>query len=354
MNTLAENILYIYLIVFISMLGFDIICILYRKMNDSKMKRLEIKVKNWIENEGESISNAHCKLLVRKLKRISYFIAFTHVIEQMNEKEQKKYLLQIKEVFFRIYSHYQSEEIIRLTYFVYFLSKYPYIYQEWDDNAITQFLIKCTTSPSVYLRENALNALYRTGKVSYIRESLHHMNYFNVAHHHKLLTDGLLKFTGDVDELTSMLISELESYNENYKVAAINYFSYKKVNCSKHILRILNDEKEPKEVRIACIRYFAAIPYNPAVSILYDFLKDDKKNWEYAAIASSTLKKYPKKETVKHLIKAIQSHNWYVRNNAAASLIDITEEDMLALIREKLDDKYAQEAIAYRLYLKGE
>lgn len=354
MNSLAETVLYVYLIVFLSMLVFDIVTIFYRKVNEAHLLRLELAFEEAIADDvGKEISLKHKKMLTRKLKKIGCFIAFTRVLERMDEDKRKAYLTGIKEVFLQVYTHYRSKEIIRETYFIHFLAQYPYILDD-KMRPLIAYVINCTKSSSIYLRENALNVLYNVGNVMYIKEAFYYMNYFNVIHHHKLITDGLLRFKGDEDKLVKMLIEEFESYTENYKVACINYFAYKRIDCREEVYRILTTSSEEKEVRLACIRYFASMPYEQVLSVLEVLLEDDKQNWEYSAVAAFTLRKYPGKKSVNLLLTAIQSHNWYVRNNAASSLIHLTKKEKHKELFENIDDKYAKEALNYQLHLKGE
>lgn len=352
MNSLAENILYIYLFVFLSVLGFDVACIFIRKINNKRLKNLEKKIKVFfIKNQKQIQSIKIQKKLIHKIKNINYFIAFSNVIDKMTEKSKHDCLNCLKYTFLNILPHYQKEETIRQTYFVHFLAENPYIYND-NQNNIVNYLIKCTTAPSIYLRENALNALYKIGKVEYIKEALSKMNYLNIYHHHKLITDGLLTFQGNVKSLAKALTEDFKNYKEDYQVACINYFSYKKIDCKEYLYQVLIDELESKEVRLACIRYFKNNKYEKVVPVLYHFLKNDKLNWEYAAIAASTLSNYENTETTKQLIKALTSYNWYVRNNAAMSLSVSSNNDILKLIQDNIKDKYAREALIYQMKLQ--
>lgn len=353
MNSLAENILYIYLIVFNSMLIFDLVSIVYRKISDKNMVEMTKSIEKEIRSEDlNSPSKLHIKKLSKNLKKIGYFIAFTRVIDNMDERHRKIYLTNIKMIFVKILPHFQKEEVIRQTYFINFLAQHPYIYEMKMEQLVT-YMIQCTTKDSVYLRENALSALYMTGNPNYIKEAFYQMNYLNIKHHHKLITDGLMKFRGDTEKLADMLMQELGNYGENYKVACINYFGYKKIDCTEYLYKVLTSKIEYKEVKIACIRYFSHVLYEPVVDTLYELIKDDNNNWEYSAVAATTLKKYPNRETTSALKDAIRSHNWYVRNNAAASLIELTKKDKIKELITSVDDKYAKEALSYQLHLLG-
>lgn len=354
MNAIAENILYIYLIVFTSVLIFDIVSVFYKRASERRLERTEFLIEEIISDEDPAnVSESHKKALKIYLKKINYFIAFSHVVDNMEEHKREMYLSSIRDIFNQIYEHYSKQEIVRQTYFVHFLAQYPFIYERGMKQLIT-YIINCTTSESVYLRENALNTLYRIGDESYLKEAFYYMNYLGIAHHHKLITDGLLRYNGDSSKLIGMLLEEMDSYNENYKVACISYFAYKKVDCTERMYEMLTDSDESKEARIACIRYFANVNYEPVVEVLRVLLEDDKNNWEYSAVVASTLGKYPSKKTTEWLMNAVQSHNWYVRNNAASSLIQMTKKANYSDLIDRIDDKYAKEAIEYQLHLREE
>ena len=335
-----------------SVLIFDVVCIFYRKASDLKMKKIEEKIFMLIKQSSDHIDDKHLRKLSRILKKTSYFISFVHVIQELDEEERINYLSSIKSIFLSLTPYYEKREVIFQTFYVHFLRSYPFIYSE-NNNVIVKYLKDSTLSSSVYLRENALIALYKTGQVEYLKDVFFNMNYRNVNHHHKLITDGLLMFNGDVNCLSSMLISEFNNYNENFKIACINYFNYKRVACEEDIYKFLSSNNESKEVRIACIRYFSNIPYEKVIPLLYDFVMDDKDNWEYATVAAYALSSYKSPDTREVLVKALHSHNWYVRNNAASSLIKISRKDYIKKITNSLDDKYAKDAVNYQLHILG-
>lgn len=351
MNTLAENVLYIYLIVFVSILFFDVVCIFYRKANDKRMRKLEKKFKKLIDKEDVSnVCDKHKNKLRRKLKRTSNLISFTNVVEKMDEKDREEYLSSLKVVFLSLVPYYEKRDVVLQTYFVNFLMENSYIYSD-NNNIIIKYLKDCCLTPLIYLRENALNAFYNISNITYLKEIFYNMNYMNIRHNSKLITDGLMKFSGDTKDLSSMLLGEFVNYNENFKVACINYFSYKKVKCEEEIYNLLANKNENQEVRIACIRYFGSVSYKKVVPLLYDFLNDSVE--EYAVVSAHTLSNYKGADTTEALINALKSHNWYVRNNAAESLIKVIRIDYIKRIIDKLDDKYAKEALKYQLHLSG-
>ena len=93
MNSIAENTLYIYLIVFLSMLVFDLVSILYRKVSNKNIKFLVKKLEDQIGSKKlADISSKDMKKLAKNLKKIGYFIAFTNVVDNMPDENEKNIL----------------------------------------------------------------------------------------------------------------------------------------------------------------------------------------------------------------------------------------------------------------------
>jgi len=193
-----------------------------------------------------------------------------------------------------------------------------------------------------------LKALYKLGQENYLKEALRQMNYLNLVHPTKLLTDGFISYRGNVDSFIEMLKQNIFSYGENYKIACIEYFSYHKIDFKNGIFKLLSSKEETKEVKLACLRYFANSIYEPVTEALYALLKHDISNFEYAAVAANVLKSYPSKETFIHLSEALRSPNWFVRNNAARSLVSFASKKELEQLK-RIDDIYGREAVLYQI-----
>jgi len=352
MNLGASCILVIYFILLILVFIFNIGCVFYHFFNERAMKRLESRIGQLIGDEdSKRVSVGHINLMIKLLVKANYFIAFTRIIEKMKMSKALEYLRSSRRVFIKILPYYQGEGVVKQSYFVYFLSLYPCIYND-GNNEIIKYLINCTVSESIYLRENALNAIYAIGDEKYLKEAFALMNNSDIKHNHKLITNGLLKYRGDISLLVDMLIDCIKDYNENYKVACINYFSYRKIDCKESIYKILVSDDEPKEARIAAIRYFSNVIYDDVVSVFYKFIENSEDVWEYAAISAVALKNYKKKDVLNYLTEALRSSNWYVRNNAAASVVYISNRDKLKLDFSKINDKYAEEALRYQMAIQ--
>lgn len=337
-----------FLLIFTFFLLFHFLSFCYFGYRSLKRKVQQSILKRFMKKEGILyVSDYHEKFLLRKLKRCDYFINFLEVTEESEQGKRENYLRNLKDVFVSLIPRYQKKKMGFQIYFMSFLAKYPMIYES-DWNSIIKYIIDSCASKSIYLRENALKALYKLGQENYLKEALRQMNYLNLAHPTKLLSDGFLSYQGNIDSFIAMLKENIFTYNENYKIACIEYFSYHKVDFKNGIFKLLSSAEESKEVKLSCIRYFANAIYEPVTKILYLLLKEDTTNFEYAAVAANVLKSYPSKETFHHLSEALRSPNWFVRNNAAKSLVSFASTSELEKLK-RIDDTYGREAILYQI-----
>lgn len=98
------------------------------------------------------------------------------------------------------------------------------------------------------------------------------------------------------------------------------------------------------------MRYFAKYHDDEVYPVLLDMAgKYDGGHWEYAAIACTALAGYPGEKTVETLKNALHVPNWYVRYNAAESLVRLGVKyfDLIDVIDGK--DRYAREILQFQL-----
>ena len=209
-------------------------------------------------------------------------------------------------------------------------------------------LLELVKEQNLYCRENALQALYSIGDADSVINALKILDKTGSFHHGKMITDGLLCFSGSVDELDGKLWEDFVEFSAVLKQAFLDYFRFSSGNHCEKMLQIMIDNRENQELRFSAIRYFAKYRYEPALKHLYAFAKEDSPVWEYRAIAAFTLGNYPADETERLLKKLLCDRNWYVRYNAADSLerLGIRYEEMIDIFEGR--DRYAAEMLRYR------
>lgn len=244
--------------------------------------------------------------------------------------------------------NYLKKDKMQMAYFAVFLQKFRR--RSKYDDVLLDCLLKYAAQKNMYCRINALDALYAFGNAKYVEKAVEIQDGMDAFLHEKVLTEGLLSFSGNHEELIKAFIGRFEEFTVKTKHAILNYIRFKSGGYKEFMYQILIDEKEDRELRLSAIRYFGRYPWNRARSMLINFAMDkDRLRWEYAAVAAAALKDYEGEDVISALKSALYSSNWYVRYNAAVSL------EASGLSYSKLidvmagNDRYAREMMEYRL-----
>lgn len=349
----VEILIYCYLAICLSMIVFNCIAMLVFRRKDYEMEHGSRKLEDTIWEQiaqlrnGQEIEEAHTRYLSRKLKHLRNLMildeAMSRILEQ-NREAAEEYLYQIRGIFEGLAVEYMKKERMKTAYFAYLLSRY---YSDRESILIRDIMLQLMHEESLYCRENALKYIYRRGEVATVTEALRIINENNFFHHTKLLTDGLLTFTGDHEELIRKFWSELDMFQESLQIAVLNYIRFCSGNYCKSMYDVMVDENRPKEVRYAAIRYLGKYYYLPAKSRLIAYAVSVQPEWEYAAISAGSLAIYPGEDTIAALKTALKSQNWYTRTNAAKSLseLDVSYVEMIDIWNGS--DRYAREMAQY-------
>ena len=350
----VELLIYIYLFVCIAMIFFNIVCVFVFQHNDKQLDRHSVlfteKVRRQIEKEEER--EAHLQYLTKKLRRIGNLMAFDKTLEQMYAQDPagtQAYIESIYPAFVSLAQEYRKRSKLQAAYFPYLIKKYG-IFRGQTIRVISDTLLEMVRDPNLYCRENALQALYAIGNAETVVEALEILDAGPHYHHAKLITDGLMGFSGDTAHLGELLWLHLSKLSAEMRVAILNYFRFSSGDYCPQMLRLMTDNGQDNEVRYCCIRYFGKYRYDPAYPYLLDFLENEREeNWEYAAIAATALSSYPSERSVEILKEKLSSVNWYVRFNAAQSLAALGVGYMQLVDVFEGSDRYADEMIRYRL-----
>ncbi len=353
-----ETMLYIYLFVCAGMIVFNIITAVVLKHSDKKTTRISKKLLYEVNVQIDNIENgkepdrSHKKYLYKKLKHISNMIAFDKMLENeyiANPEVIREYLYHLDSVFIALTNNYCTGNIIEAAYFPYIIKKYRLIaYRPFP--SIVGMLFDMLEKPSIYCRENVLQALYTTGDADCVIKAIKIIDRSTLFFHDKLLADGLLNFSGNLTELNNMLTEQFDSFSLKTKVALLNYLRFSTDKYKKFVFNLLCDDDNDSEIHYACIRYLGKYPFDKAYEKLCEFARESSDNdWEYAAISSSALSSYPGEKTVEILKNNLYSDNWYIRYNSAGSLksLGLTYTNLADVIDG--NDRYAAEILRYRL-----
>lgn len=350
----VEILIYAYLAVCASMIAFNIACIIVFRRRDRKINSCKInfaeEIRRCIENNG--VDERHRKFLTKKLRRINNLMAFDKTLEELfpeNPDEIKRYIDALSPVFVYLSLEYLKKNKLQAAYFPYIIRKYR-ICSGQNISIITDTMLALVREPSLYCRQNAMQALNIIGDAASVVKALHMIDECGYYHHSKLISDGLLEFSGNSKRLSDMLWQEFPEFSEKMQLALLDYFRFSSDEHRERILQLLISESPTDEVAYSCIRYFGKYHYEPAYPYLLDFAEDaDETHWEYTAITATALASYPCEKTEEVLKSLLHSRNWHVRYNASQSLDKLGYEytDLIDIFEG--EDRYAGEIMRYRL-----
>ncbi|MBQ3022980.1 MAG: hypothetical protein IJD91_06675 [Clostridia bacterium] len=353
-----EIMIYAYIAICVSMILYNIIYIFILKHREralvSNSKKLKTILNEQIDilKKGEEISEKHKKFLCRELDKTSGITAFDKALEEVFEKEPEfteKYLVYTFSVFETLTHRYISKDTLKIAYFPYILYKYN-ILKHYESERLINTLLDLLRSVNVYCRENTLKALYGMQNPDVVRRALKVIDTNLSFHHPKLISDGLMFYKGDKEELKKTLLTFFKGYSMQMRVNILNYFRFAGIRSDSEMLEILKNEKENSEIRFSAIRYFEKFPSKDAEPVICNLAENlENRTWEYQAIATSALKSYPGDMTFRILVKNLSSSNWHIRQNSAISCekLGYTYQDLINVFDG--NDRYAREIMRYRL-----
>lgn len=353
----VQILIYVYLGICAGMILFNIATALlsrrreHRSFRDSI--RLELAVSRELDRLAETgaVSERHLRFMERRLRRVNGMAAFDTALERLCVRRPeltRSYLTALNGVTITLAEDYCRRDEIEAAYFPYIIKKYQLLGGA-DDAPLKEVLLKLLNEPSIYCRENAMQALYTSGDAQIIVRALRIIDASSLYYNTKLLADGLLNFNGDKTQLAEALWAAFEDFKVWMQVTILNYFRFSSGAHCERVLALLNDGARDDELRFSCLRYLGRYPYPPAYADLLCYATpSENARWEYAAIASSVLASYPGAETAAVLKRNLYHPNWYIRFNASKSLeqLGFGYRDLIDVIEG--NDQYASEILRYR------
>ena len=354
----AEILIYAYLAVCVAMIGFNIACIFVFRVKDKRLNHYSQRFIRIVRQviADRTVTEDHCKYLSKKLKKINNLMAFDMTLDDLfaqNPEQTKDYIRQLSSLFTYLTLEYREKSEIQAAYFPYIIKKYK-IFQGQPIGIVMDILLELVHSPSLYVRENALQAIYSIGSAECTMNALWILNESTYYHHPKMITDGLLNFSGDTKQLAERLWDNFDRFSNRMQRVIVDYFRFSSPDHQERILELLTSHGVDDEVAYSCIRYLGKYAYPPAYPVLTDIVeKYQHDQWIYTSITASALSGYPGDRTVAILKELLHSPNWHVRFNASQSLmaLGLYYTDMIDVFEGR--DRYAGEIMRYRFDQKN-
>ncbi|MEG2119987.1 MAG: hypothetical protein RRY53_06480, partial [Pseudoflavonifractor sp.] len=264
--------------------------------------------------------------LARRLRRHEYLLTFHQVVtdllaEGTYASALKDWLLVNRSLFLKISPAYlKGRNPLKKAFFAYLVWQYN-LCGDHENDAFARFMQELCREPSLYCRENALCALYVSGSVTHVLRAYLLLSRWGIEHSPRLVTDGLMLFSGDHAALADELWTHWQEFPAAYQTAFVNYLRMTSPLFCERFFPLLESPDTDSDVKLAVIRYFRRYHYPPAAPILQELVRHEVgNNWEFSAIAALALENYPGFQSLRSLLAACHSTQWHVRDNASDSL----------------------------------
>ncbi len=355
-------ILFAYLLICVLLILFNIFYIFYADMTKRMISRsagkwvAEIRKELEKVKEEEQISEDHINKIKEQAGTTNGLIAYSRALESLKTEEDLLYLLSkymkgCKDAYLDLAIKCIDNDDMDKAFMAYFITS---TFEAYDGKYDQVYIILKTylVDSSIYCKENILKALYAFGDAQKLCELLLLMDTEGMYHHKKLLSDGLCAFNGDKNSLARLLWQHESEFSEHTRIAIINFIATISNEYNSDFYAKLKSSDVSVEEKLAYIRYFSKHIFAPVCRQLYTFLQTNEDT-NLSIVSATALSSYPSKETVSVLKQALKSRNWYIRFNAAHSLINISTDPEFIQDILNTEDKYAKEIFVYALEEKG-
>ena len=298
-----------------------------------------------LARRGEEISKGRSKIrvIVRPNKD-----QITPLPRDLAERYFNEYLLQTAPTIVSLTSSYRKKDDIAHTFYIFMLKRYGYLRRFYTSELVANLRDLLDRGDSA-CAEGVLLAIYQIGDPQITLEVLRQVAKSEHFLHPKIISDGLLTYSGDTKELQQLILDRLGSFSEQMQVNLLNYLRFSSGDHCDRVLQLLQSEETFNETRLSCIRYFGKYPYPPAYDLIARFASgEDGSRIEYAIVALSVLRRYPQPRTAEILRAQINSPNWFIRYNATESLesLGLEYQDLIDIFDGS--DRYAREMLQYQ------
>lgn len=352
-----DQVIYSYLFICITLLFYNIIYIFYSDRRKRKSKR---EIRMWKKaiyrqvlalNDGKLINPRYKKRMVKKLVNTNRLVSYVHALDILSDQgiDIEIYLKDTYIVIQTLAYKYIKKDDMDRAFFAFFISKTsPPNDKEYTP--LMDILISYLKDSTVYCRENVLKALYAIGNSQAIENAFRVINDKKYFHHQKLISDGLLTFTGDKEELAERLWSNIKKWEINLAISIVHFITESSDKFKERFFEMLNSHDVDMEIKLAVMRYYRRHIYEPVRPQLISYVEaENEVDENMKIVAAAVLDRYPGRETVEALKLALNHSNWYFRYNAASSLVslkvDITQlQDVL-----QGKDRFAKEILTYMI-----
>ncbi len=351
----AWLILNFYLLISLCAILFDFYVMLTADAHDRRQQKRKERLSTLLQKqldrirEGQALDESVQKELYSRLCNIEDVLSMSEIAEEYSSRKDADFaafLAQSGALIARLCQRYAKRQKMVRASFAWFLAACSQKLPTADG-----FLLDCASQAgSIYCRENAMMAFYRSGNENLVIQALKLMSKRDIHHSQKLLADGFLTFQGEQEGFCFQLWQNFKSFSPEIRLAVVDFMRLKNADYRKQLLPLLEDPKTDDELCFAILRYFGRCADENACQIMMRFLEEPRNQlWEYAAVSASALRIYHHEKAVGALAQALTSHSWYVRYNAAECLVYMHLPEQVYDQLLQAEDPYAKDILGYML-----
>lgn len=358
----VEWLLYFYMAICFSMVGFNTLTAIALKKSERRVVRVcdafseQIFLELARIADGIPLTCVHKRVLKGKLRRTGNLIAFDWAFERIcvvHADLAEEYLFEMSGVFCGLLRFYLRKNEGLAAYACDFIKKYR-LFRFRAMAGLLPEVFGLLEAESIYCREHALQAIYTVGDSVLVLRALQMIDHSEHFFSGKLVSHGLRCYEGDVQKLHERMLAEFEQFSPQMQRALMDYFRVSSAVCAPFAASVLADASRDCTLRCTCIRYLGEYPDVSAYPLLAQLADGStSQKWELCATASSALGSYRSAQAVQLLRGNLHHENWYIRLNAARSLVrlGVSYAQMADLIDG--NDRYAAEILGYCLSERG-
>ena len=339
-----------YAVICLSMIAYNCFCIVFFRQRDEFVAHRSAAFRQLLADPDALSDPARRRRLSRRLRGVNELLAFEDAMRAMRSAQPQTFAgcrPQAAELLRALVPVYARKPAMQQACFPHVLAEFG-VPRLAPGEELFRFLFRLLQDSSLYSRENAMRALYASGRVDMVLQGLRVVDESETFYNMRLITEGLLAFDGDREALIAALWEALPGFRSGTQVAVLNFIRFGSGNWADPMLRLLRTTQDT-EVTIACLRYFGRYPSAEALPLIRRFAQQGEEQWEVVAVAMTVLASYPGEETVELLKQGLYSRNWYVRSNAAESLSRLRAD--YQQLRDVLEgpDPYARQILRFQL-----
>lgn len=260
---MVHNILYLYIIICVSMFGFNLI---YMFMSLGFKKREYLRKAIWKKillkefkhlEKNDKISYTHKILLMILLKRVRLLSSFNYALRELShthKSECHEYIFSYRKVFIYLANYFVVKSPLYRGYYAYIMGNVFSINKNEMEDILIIF-IKHLDGSTSYCRKNIFTTLSKFGHIGIMEQFIIKLSELGKKYDSKLLSMGLNDFSGDKEELCRRLWSHYRRMNDSILIALIHFSSAINFDCTEVLYKIYETKSCSNDVKYEIDKY---------------------------------------------------------------------------------------------------